>query len=136
MDTQKRAWIYTRIDAPEDAHGMLKKQEKELIEYAEQLGLSVVGGSSDIGSGMNMNRPGLAEVTAAAGQGKIDVLLIKNLSRIGRNSAVVTAFLSELALLDVEALSPLEGKIDIEMLSKRFSVMKAEEQEMGGIAHA
>jgi hypothetical protein len=29
MEQKKRAWLYCRIDAPEDAHGMLKGQKKD-----------------------------------------------------------------------------------------------------------
>ena len=29
-DRKKKAWIYTRIDAPEDSHGTLKKQYEQL----------------------------------------------------------------------------------------------------------
>ena len=34
MDEKKRAWLYCRIDAPEDEHGHLKEQKKELMDYA------------------------------------------------------------------------------------------------------
>lgn len=36
----KRAWLYCRGDAPEDRNGVLKKQEKQLYDFAEQLGYS------------------------------------------------------------------------------------------------
>ena len=117
METQNRAWIYTRIDAPEDAHGMLKTQEKELMDYAENLGLTIVGGSSDLDSGMEMNRPGLAGMVKAAEQGQFDILLVKNLSRIGRDTALVIAAIRELERHGVETLSPLEGKISAVMLA-------------------
>ena len=48
MQTQQNAWIYCKIDAPEDAHGMLKSQRKQLMDYAEQMGFCVVGSSSDL----------------------------------------------------------------------------------------
>lgn len=133
MDTQKRAWIYTRIDAPEDTHGVLKGQEKELMDYAGRLGFSVVGGSSDLGSGMDMDRPGLARVTESADQGRFDVLLVRSLSRLGRDPARMIAFLSELERRGVEVYSPLEGKINTATLS---AILSPGASEMGGHRHA
>lgn len=40
---EKRAWIYCAIDAPEDTHGILKKQFKQLIDYGEQMGFEDCG---------------------------------------------------------------------------------------------
>jgi DNA invertase Pin-like site-specific DNA recombinase len=115
MAVQKRAWIYTRIDAPEDAHDMLKKQEKELMDYAERLGFAVVGGSSDLGGGTDADMPGLARVGAAAKEGEFDVLLIKSPARLGRNTDQTVSFLNELERHGIEVYSPLEGKIDAAM---------------------
>jgi len=133
MNTQKRAWIYTRIDAPEDTHGVLKGQEKELMDYAERLGFSVVGGSSDLGGGVNMERPGLSRVTAAAEQNRFDVLLVRSLSRLGRDAERVIPMLKELERRGVEVYSPLEGKINTELLSGALSPGAS---EMGGHHHA
>lgn len=133
MDTQKRAWIYTRIDAPEDTHGVLKGQEKELMDYAERLGFSVVGGSSDLGGGVNMERPGLSRVTAEAEQNRFDVLLVRSLSRLGRDAERVIPMLKELERRGVEVYSPLEGKIGAELLS---GVLSPGASEMGGHHHA
>ena len=47
MGQAKRAWIYCRIDAPEDLHGALKRQRQQLMDYAEQMGCEVVGSSQD-----------------------------------------------------------------------------------------
>ena len=49
---QKSAWIYCRIDAPEDTHGALKGQYERLETYAAQMGFTVVGSSQDLGSGL------------------------------------------------------------------------------------
>ena len=139
MDTQKRAWIYTCIDAPDDAHGILKDQEKELLDYAEQLGFSVVGGSSDLGSRKDADRDGLAGVTVAAEQDRFDVLLIIRLPRIRRDSNMVTAFLYALARTGKEIYSPLEGKINIKTLSGWLfdaDKSKMREPEMRGHRHA
>lgn len=111
---QKKAWVYCRIDAPEDAHGALKGQKKELMDYAEQMGFEVVGCSEDLGSGMEFDRTGLAEVTMAAGEGKMDVLLVKKLDRLGRDTAKTLEFIRGLEQLGVGIYSPLEGEIQLE----------------------
>jgi len=111
---QKKAWVYCRIDAPEDAHGALKGQKKELMDYAEQMGFEVVGCSEDLGSGMEFDRAGLAEVTKAAGEGKMDVILVKKLDRLGRDTAKTLEFIRGLEQLGVGLYSPLEGEIQLE----------------------
>ncbi len=111
MEQKKRAWLYCRIDAPEDAHGMLKGQQKELYGYAEQLGLIVVGCSEDLGNGLKYDRPGLIEVQHAAEQGKMDALLVKQPTRLRKDSAQTLDFLRKLKQLDIRLYSPLEGEI-------------------------
>ena len=36
MNEKKKAWIYTRIDAPEDQYGSLKRQDQALTDAASQ----------------------------------------------------------------------------------------------------
>jgi len=111
QESRKRAWIYCRIDAPEDTHGALKGQKKELMDYAEQMGFVVIGESEDIGSGLNSDRTGLAEVMKAAGDGRMDVLLVKKVDRLGRDTAKLLELLRGLDQLGVKLYSPLEGEI-------------------------
>ena len=129
MDEIKHAWVYCRIDAPEDSHGSLKNQKKELFDYAEQLGLAVMGSSEDIGSGLNFDRSGLAEVLEAADAGKMDVLVIKNLSRLGRDTAKTIDLVHKLDEQGIRIYSPLEGEIQLtqfEVLRNYFYGLKME----------
>ncbi len=114
MKEQTCAWIYCRVDAPEDAHGSLKNQKKELYDYSEQMGFVVSGSSEDIGSGLNMNRSGLLEVKKAAEEEKMDVLLVKRLDRLGRDAQKVSEFISLLEKHAIAIYSPLEGEIELE----------------------
>lgn len=109
MEQRKRAWIYCRIDAPEDTHGILKTQKKELLSYAEQMGFEVIGSSDDLGNGLTPERPGLSECAEAAKAGKMDVLIVKSLSRIGRDTTGTLDFFRELNRRGVTLYSPLEG---------------------------
>jgi len=122
QESQQRAWIYCRIDAPEDTHGALKGQKKELMDYAEQMGFVVVGESEDIGSGLDSDRTGLAEVMKAAGDGRMDVLLVKKLDRLGRDTAKLLELLRGLDQLGVELYSPLEGQIQLDYQSPSLSM--------------
>lgn len=120
--SQKRAWIYCRIDAPEDSHGALKGQKRELMDYAEQMGFIVVGESEDIGNGLDSDRHGFAEIMKAAGDGRMDVLLVKKVDRLGRDTAKLLEFLRGLDQLGVELYSPLEGQIQLDYQSPSLSM--------------
>ena len=120
--SQKRAWIYCRIDAPEDTHGVLKEQKRELMDYAEQMGFVIVGESEDIGSGLDFDRAGLKEVMKAAEDGKMDVLLLKKLDRLGRDTTKTLELLQGLDQLGVQIYSPLEGEIRMDYQSPSLSM--------------
>lgn len=122
QESRKRAWIYCRIDAPEDTHGALKGQKKELMDYAEQMGFAVVGESEDVGSGPASDSPGLTEVMKAAGDGRMDVLLVKKLDRLGRDIAKLLELLRGLDQMGVELYSPLEGQIRFDYQSPSLSL--------------
>ena len=107
----KNAWIYCRIDAPEDAHGALKGQYEQLERYAEQMGFTVVGSSQDLCSGLRFDRPGLLAVQEAAKAGDCEVLLVASVSRIGRDAAMTAEFIRSLSDCGVRIYSPMEGEL-------------------------
>lgn len=109
----KFAWIYCRIDAPEDIHGALKGQYERLETYAEQMGFTVVGSSQDLGSGLNFERPGLQAVLEAAKAGSFQVLLVDLVSRIGRDMAKTMSFIQTINGCGISVYSPLEGEIKL-----------------------
>jgi DNA invertase Pin-like site-specific DNA recombinase len=121
MDIKQKAWLYCRIDAPEDTHGALKDQKEKLDDYARQMGFVVVGSSEDCGSGLNFDRTGLKEVLDAAKAGKTDVLIVHAVSRIGRDTAKTIDFIRQLNDCGVKVYSPLEGEITIGWHSASFS---------------
>lgn len=108
---QKRAWIYCRIDAPEDTHGALKGQYEQLERYAEQMGFAVVDSSQDLGNGLRLDRPGLQVVQEAAKAMDIQVLLVASISRIGRDVAQTAEFVRSLSDCGVRIYSPMEGEL-------------------------
>ena len=108
---KKKAWIYTRIDAPEDSHGTLKKQYEQLNTYGEQLQMKIAGSSSDMGEETGLERAGLNLFLEAKDSREIEVLLILDSSRISRDKELATDFLLRMRQCGIEVCSPLEGII-------------------------
>lgn len=129
--TDKRAWLYTRIDTPADNHGILKEQEKALYDYAGQMMMSIAGSSSDLGGGHDFERPGLMQATAAAREGRFDILLVKSLGRLGRDVEQTCELIRQFNELGAKVCSPLEGEISLE--SPLFTAHGAR-MEQGGLA--
>lgn len=98
----------------------MKSQKEELYDYAEQMGFTVAGYVEDLGNGLNLNRPGLLEIEKAASEIQMDVLVVKRLDRIGRDTAQVLEFLRGLDQLGIAIYSPLEGEIRLEQQGLDF----------------
>ncbi len=111
MDRQLSAWLYCRIDAPEDVYGVLKKQKKELYDYADQKGFTVAGTSEDLSDGLTFDRPGWKNFMEAVTTGTVDVLLVYSLSCIGRDICRTMTCLEQLRQSGVAVYSPLEGAL-------------------------
>lgn len=113
MKQEKRAWIYCRIDAPEDTHGALKEQRQQLMDYAEQMDFAVVGSSADVGSAKILGWPGLALAKQAAEEHKMDALLLSGLPCFGTVALNAIPLLQAVEESGVAVYSPLQGKIAI-----------------------
>lgn len=90
----KRTWIYCRGAYPDG--NKLEAQRAYLAAYAEKQGFTVVGITAEQASGLDFSRPGLREVSLAIETGKVDILLVKDLTRLGRDVQKVDAYLKEL----------------------------------------
>lgn len=113
MNQEKRAWVYCRIDAPEDTHGALKGQRQQLMDYAEQMGFAVIGASEDTGSS-RPRWPGLSLAVQATKEHRIHALLLKELPRFGEAANEVLLLLQKIEQSGAVIYSPLQGKIMIE----------------------
>lgn len=107
----RQAWIYCAIDAPEDTHDQLKRQYKELCDYAAQMGLEVAGSSSDLGGKPLWKRSGFRYFTQAVKDGRADTLLIMNRNSLSRADMQMAQFQAMAEEYCLEVFSPLEGKI-------------------------
>lgn len=108
---EKRAWIYCAIDAPEDTHGILKKQFKQLIDYGEQMGFEIAGSSSDIGAKPLWKRPGFQNFVHAVKHGKANRLLIASRNSLSRSAMQIAQFQIMIEKYGLEVYSPAEGRI-------------------------
>lgn len=113
---QKKAWIYCRVahNGPDSAE-ILERQRHRLESYAKEHGFEIVGVSSDIGSGLTMDRPGLLDFHAAAEDGDTDILLIHSLTRLGRDTDKVTKYWHLLRNLGVSVHAADCGEIDLSL---------------------
>ena len=80
---RKRVWIYCRTAYPDAA--LLEIQVKDMIDYAKAQGFSIAGVTSEHGGGLDFSRDGITAVSHAIEVGKADTLLVKDLSRLGRD---------------------------------------------------
>ncbi len=106
-----KAWLYYRLFRDEDEEmNSLYNQRQILVDYAEQQGYKIVGESSDDNvSGMTFDRKGLAELENAVDEGKVDVVLVKDLSRLGRHRTQTALFIDHLRENNVRVYSVTEG---------------------------
>ncbi|GAB6108420.1 hypothetical protein SDC9_83842 [bioreactor metagenome] len=115
----RNAWIYCRVASNEN--NSIEMQRDRLIRFANERGFNIAGISQDIGSGLDFSRKGLAETKKAVCSKNADVVLVFNVSRIGRDTLKTTAYMKELNTLGAEFLSPTDGTIDIDFLEDAIS---------------
>ena len=106
-----RVWIYSRLSNDDDCEmNSLLNQQEICRAFAEQQGHQIIGLSSDDNvSGMNFSRRGLDELTAAVDAGRLDAVLVKDLSRLGRHRTQTALFIDYLRERGVRVISVTEG---------------------------
>lgn len=104
-------WIYARLSNDDDQEmNSLLNQQEICHGFAKQHGYTIVGQSSDDNvSGMKFNRRGLDELTAAVDADKIDAVIVKDLSRLGRHRTQTALFIDYLREHQVRVISATEG---------------------------
>ena len=85
--------------------------QREICQaFAEQHGYTIVGQSFDDNiSGMSFDRRGLDELMAAVDADKIDAVIVKDLSRLGRHRTQTALFIDYLREHQVRVISATEG---------------------------
>lgn len=110
-----RAWIYCRARDAADCAEVLAAQKRRLEVYAQEHGLEVIGASSDTGSAMGARDPGLLKLRREVEKGRVDVLLMKNLSLAGRDLEELLRILTMLRRNGVRLCTVAEGEIYLDM---------------------
>lgn len=106
-----RVWIYGRLSNDDDIQMDSLENQMEIGRcYADSHGYTIVGESFDDNvSGMRFDREGLNQVTQAVDAGKIDAVIVKDLSRLGRHQIQTALFIDYLRQRDIAVLSVTEG---------------------------
>ena len=106
-----RVWIYSRLSNDDDCEmNSLLNQQEICLTFAERQGYQMIGQSlDDNASGMNFSRPGLDELTAAVDASRLDAVLVKDLSRLGRHRTQTALFIDYLRERGVRVISVTEG---------------------------
>lgn len=106
-----RVWLYYRLSRDEDDElNSLTNQRKIIYDYAVSQGHEIVGESFDDNvSGMHFNREGIEKIYDVVEQGRIDAIIVKDLSRLGRHRTQTALFIDYLREHDVRVLSATEN---------------------------
>ena len=97
-----RAFLYCRV-AHDDSF-TLEHQRFLLQFYAKQAGYTIIGAADEYGSGRTLDRPALQKVTEAVVAGRVDVVLVHNLTRIGREWRMTQSYIDLLTRHKVKLL--------------------------------
>lgn len=106
-----RVWLYYRLSRDEDDELNSLKNQRSIIEsYALSNGHTIVGESFDDNvSGMHFDREGIEKIYEAVDAGKIDAIIVKDLSRLGRHRTQTALFIDYLRQKNIRVLSATEG---------------------------
>jgi len=107
MENSKRTALYCRT--AQRNHEGIQVQKALLLLYADEHGHENTIVYSDNGySGLNFDRPGFAQMQSDISAGKIKTVLVKDLSRISRDTFKVFDWV-ENGLGDAQLISVIDG---------------------------
>ena len=106
-----KVWLYYRLSRDEDEElNSLNNQRKIIYNFAVSNGYEVVGESFDDNvSGMHFNREGIDKIYEVVEAGKIEAIIVKDLSRLGRHRTQTALFIDYLRECNVRVLSATEN---------------------------
>ena len=116
--TPKRIALYARVSTSNGQQDP-EMQLRELREYAEHRGLTIVGDYIDRMTGSKDSRPSLNRLMADAGQRKFDAVLVWKLDRFGRSLRHLVNALAELEAMGLTFIS-LRDNLDLSTPSGRL----------------
>lgn len=106
-----KAWLYYRLSRDEDEEmNSLINQRKIIYDYALKNNYDIAGESFDDNvSGMHFNRDGINQICDAVENKKIEAVIVKDLSRLGRHRTQTAIFIDYLRENNVKVLSVTEN---------------------------
>lgn len=106
-----KVWLYYRLSRDEDEElNSLNNQRKIIYDFAMDKGYEIVGESFDDNvSGMHFNREGINKIYEAVESRKMEAVLVKDLSRLGRHRTQTALFIDYLRENNVRVLSATEN---------------------------
>jgi putative DNA-invertase from lambdoid prophage Rac len=105
-----RVAIYCRVSTHDQN---CERQERDLREYAQRLGYEIVGVWSEFGSGVKLDRVKRKEVIAIARKGKVDAVLVTELTRWGRSTIDLINTLNDLHSWKVSLIAQTGMQFDL-----------------------
>lgn len=113
MNNEKLTILYERLsheDGRENESLSIENQKAYLEEYALRSGFkNLVHRTDDGWSGTRWDRPGFLQVTEDISRGSVGQILIKDMSRLGRDHLRVGLFLEQLREMNVRLIAVAEG---------------------------
>lgn len=82
--------LYARVACSDQL--ALDRQVKKLKAFAGEHDINVVDAAADFGSGIRADRPELTRVEALAAEGKIDAVVMTDISRLFRSAPLYFEF--------------------------------------------
>ena len=117
-----RVWIYCRTAEPNAF--ALRTQQEELTAFAKDNHYEVMGCTAKQETGTTMVRSGLAEITNAALRGEMDILLVLNDTRLGRDIWRTLEYVGWLGKHNVEVVC-LNGELSNQEVGRLLRTKQA-----------
>ena len=102
MEQKIRVLIYCRL--AHDDSMVMECQKEYLRRWAAENGCTVVGEITEVGSGIQLDRPGLAEVMRAVQEKRMDALVVRKLDRLARRPLDVYRLIELLKEKDIDLI--------------------------------
>lgn len=122
-----RIAIYARISRSDDLehHTSIDHQIKGITDYCNSHGFTIKKIYKDLNiSGSTMDRPAFTEMMNDVDAGIIDTIIVKDLSRFGRNYLEVGKYLDEIFLINDVRFIAIDDNYDNKGLMDEFAAFK------------
>lgn len=119
--------IYARISRSVDVfhHTSIEHQIKGITDYCNTHGFTIIKIYKDLNiSGSTMDRPAFIEMMNDVDNGIIDTIIVKDLSRFGRNYLEVGKYLDEIFLIHDVRFIAIDDNYDNKGLMDEFAAFK------------